>query len=662
MAVKKTCSEYGCGKKVYGRGLCAAHYWKVVREERKQAALLERARVPEKFSLALVSKILPIFEKPTDIPVWQWTQENISLPNSEGYQGATHPDWSIAPDMKVIFEDLKNPDVREIVLMFSSQSSKTLFEICSMAYLNWLYKASIMFAMPSERLFKRIPRRLKAIYQKSNVDYREEKGRSTIDHITLGENVIEFALSTSADSLAEKPCQAFVMDEVDEIPEQNINPYQLIKSRTRTFRGRDKGIIASTPKKLSGESGILDLYTKTKRHVLGLPCPHCGEYSEFTFSNIHYPEDVHYSNIRAENLAWAECPKCSEKIGDEYHDDMVLNGKWICLDPEMREESKGYQKSVWGTIFENWSSCAAAYLEKKEAGINDEKDFWNSWAAQPINLEAKRIDVGDLDLRRDYKRGEIPEDVLAITAGVDIGQDEAWITFIGWAPSGRMFEFFSARIDLAGRDFEHLNRAIIAFQTEDWQYLGKRVKPRFIGGCIDAGYNTGRIYDFCRKNPAWKPVMGNTNVHRAWTISPADPTKRYKEKARGVMLYSLNSYYWQDELQTSLSAQAENAGSFSVPADAHDRYITHLNNEQKVSEITKNGVRREIWKPVYKRAPQHLRDATIYSIVAGRILELDNIPEQRKITAEMEMSLVQKAKSRKQRITPLGKSFSSGRI
>lgn len=631
------CLSCGKTKKIHTKGMCASCYLKGRRKEGKSLSERSRGLMPDvivrttyqDYYSGLIRDAISIFQKPPDVPVWQWSRDHIKLPSGQGYAGQTYPNWDIAPDMKYIFEQLKNPECREIVLKFGTQSGKTLFEICAMGYMINHYRANGLFMMPTETLFKRMPKtRLRPVYEISDIGLRADiKGKATIDGLYFEHgNYIAYGKAFNTSSIAELPALWVMVDEVDEIRDVAIDPVELAKSRMRTFKNRSKLVLAGTPKKLDG--GMMQAYEAAKRHVIEMPCPFCGEYSVYEFESIKYPKDKDYRYIRANGLACAECPKCKAEIPDQLHDEMVLGNRWRCLDPELPDTAMSFQKRSWEGVFENWSSTAAAYLQKKEKGPDAETDFWNSWAAEPKDLRAQIMSVDEMKLRcTHYQRKEIPADVQAITCGIDLGKESVWVVFLGWAPQNVVYEFWSERIDWAGTDWDRVERGIMHAVNEKWIYKGdNHIKPALIQGCFDSGYLAPNVYDYCRKNPIFKPVKGVVGLNQVVSVSDADPKLRYGGHARGMKLYSIRSYYWQDVLQSYLQTQAETPGSLNLPGDAHRRYIQHLNGEVKRTKMDDKGKISEYWAPVTRMAPRDLRDATIYAIVAGHINNLHMIP------------------------------------
>ena len=110
-----------------------------------------------------------------------------------------------------------------------------------------------------------------------------------------------------------------------------------------------------------------------------------------------------------------------------------------------------------------------------------------------------------------------------------------------------------------------------------------------------------------------------------WIITKADPKRRYGRASTGVNLYTIKSYYWQNVLDSILQKEADSPNSFNVPVDVHNRFINHLNAEVRRMKVDKKGNQVEVWEKAHRMKKNDLRDATIYSIVAGHLDRLHEI-------------------------------------
>lgn len=617
-----------CGKAVFKGGRCNNCYMRdYYHHQKRKSEIKNNDFMAEPFEEMLKSELIPLFNQNTDEKITEWTEKNVFLPPGEGAYSAKNPDWSLAPEMDFIFEQVKNPDVKEIYLMFSSQSSKTLFQFCLNAWFIAVRKINGLFVAPSERLTDRIKTRMEKIFNSSPIlGYEEKKGGKNT--LSFGTNHINIGLATSPDSLAEMPADFVDFDELDEVKPQDINPVQLARSRGRT-KPNFKMILCSTPKKLEGHNGILDYYNQSKRFDIEMKCPHCEEYSIFDESTIMAPEGADHREIESKSLGFAVCPKCGCEIDDTQHEKMVMTQRWKDLDPHLPMTYIGFHKASWNTVFNDFSSIAAKRLKSKEEGPNSEKDFYNSECAQPIDLDSLGGDIEQTAIALEsYNRKEIPADVTVLTIGADVGVYEVHCVVIGWAPGNKKYQIFEQVISWDNQDFDKVERGLMHLQNDiasDFKYLGTGTRPMFVGGAIDSGYRPNLIYEFCRKHPQWIPIKGRNPMTKPWVITPADAQRRYGKAAAGVNLYTINQFYWQDVFQTALERPLNTDGSFNLPFDFHPRYLDQINSEVKKLKVNSSGVQVEVWEKKSRSAQNHFRDATIYGVMRGYSLDIDKM-------------------------------------
>lgn len=615
---------------VTNENLCSIHF----QAKKRHGYISELDNSGGPLDKMLASKLVNLFKKPAAIEVWQWIYENFKLPESErkGFQGECI-DFDIMPDAKELLSNLDNPDVKRIILVFSAQSGKTLLLLSIMKWFLEHRRATGLFYLPTDYTFKLFPQtRLEPI-----LDFDSNESKRPMYRTSFG-NYLRVGLASNPSSLAEMPADFVIGDEIDEIKETlKLDPKELARNRLRTAF-EPKEILSSTPKIMN--AGITKEFELSKRHEIEMPCPHCSKYFIVTWEMFKYPEEATADEVAQDRLAWIECQHCGEEILDEHHEQMVRSQRWVCIDPEMRNRIVGFKKRVWNTIFMSWSDVVAKYLEVKHAQ-DRLSDFYHSYCAEVIDTFTQSKQMEKNALTSDYFREnkEIPAECQFLTAGVDLGKNEAWLTLLGWGPHGEVFELWDCRIEREPghegwlkmcRGIEH------AVNVDEFKYLGDGEKPYFVGGLFDSGFDTALVYEFCKLNPLWFPVKGDSNTPRPFELSMADPKRRYGGRYSGLQLYLINPHHWEDVLQTMLET-GSGANGFNVPGDVHDRYIQHLNaSVRKFIEDTK-GKTKAVWAKKHRSSENHLRDATYYAICYGFIKRLNTLKAKDEIKKEKKL-------------------------
>ena len=636
------CSMKGCQKPVHANGLCNTHYIAARRQKDREVVSVYRQQQFDKmaktdklgveigtFHKELCSLAINMLRKSNPVDLKTWIEENITLPPGNGYKSSRKMNFEIFPHMKHILKLVDNPDCKRIVLCFAAQSGKTDTIASIAGYLTGYRQRRGLYVLPTEWLLKKVgSTRLEPLLRNSKVNFKyvEEK---TIFHFKNG-NFFSLGLASSPGTLAEQTSTSWVI--VDELDEFNLtknkdyNPVKLAEKRMQTSPRR-LTIIACTPKKT--EIGYTyDAYEHSKRFVEEIQCTFCdGWFVPDFYRHFRWDGQLNANDIEIFRCAYVECPLCGGQITDDMHYDIVTGRKrWKDLDPGFSVAECGFRLPIFLTPNKNWSETAAEYVRSQYDQIAVD-DFNNSWLAKPAKSEARsggEIDYSKLKGEWSCERNETPENVVCMTAGVDVGQNEIWLVVLGWGVEDRKFVLRSEKIE-RGQDFESLARAMRhamqmcspdSYRSKD----GRRL--RFYGGFLDSGdgNDTEAVYEFCRLNDGWFPSKGYGRQNALCEFSEADPKNKYRNKYRGLRLAVFNTHMLQDILHSSLKAEPGKRHSILFAADAPDILFDHIRNQQQ-SEIKANGRGVMRWGKVGNR-PDHLRDALLNAVLMGRIKNL----------------------------------------
>ncbi len=574
-----------------------------------------------------------IFELLPDQTVADWAHDNIILPPGQGADGNTSPSWHLTPDIPFILEMVKNPDVREIDLAFSSQSGKTLFLICAVA---WLIKhvpiGDIMWVLPDAKLIERVGRdRVRPIYERSNIGImpgRYAKSKTTLRFELLN---LYFALASKSSDLSSNPIPFVIFDEEDENPalsSGSASPEKLAQERQRTFRHCSKLLRACVPRKV--ERGIYPAVKKARNYKLHVKCLRCQKHIELKFKQIKWAKDKEGHSldpeiIKRDHLAWYECQLCGGRIEDHERHDLLSTQHWHCMTPGRPMTKVGFHKPVYYSAWETWSSMAAEFLDSKD-DIPKMQNFQHGWMAEPQDVSKKEIREDELKqaLYLPYLRGNIPDDCICITAGADTGDEDIHLAFVAWGIMGEWWKIYSERIK--GKNFES---ALAEFENAiKKDFGGKKIK--FVGGAIDAGgHNADKIYRFCLRNRLWIATHGSGPTSAPWTVNPVMVGPKENKRNLGINLYTFNDRYFQDILQGYLSKERGNGPNCAhIPENCSDTFLKHLTNEVLKVAPDRSGRVYEHWVARFSGAPQHFRDALKIAILRAYTLGVYRLREE----------------------------------
>ncbi len=582
------------------------------------------------FRNELINFIKPFFDKDIDQPIGEWLEENITLVNtSEGLGGLKRPNFKDFPDIAQIFEDVKNPDVKDIQLMFSAQSTKTFF---LMMICIWLLKKKSyegMFALSDTNQKNKVRERFKSIL-KANKDFLgwdDSRGATKGDTFVFNNGAkLSWGILSSPSTIAGDPCDFVLSDEYDEYAAAHkkniVNALRQLQKRTQA---KKHGILinGSTPKLTKGRGGILDLYHVRKAHRNVMPCPKCGSYETFKIGDIFtrpFNEDD-VGEIRVKGLGYAVCPGCKEELTDADHFKMSRKTKFIPLDThkEKSDVEKSYHKAVWHTISKNWTDTMYDYHSHKQGGSAELADFYNSMCAEPqaVNVRETQTDI----IKLDYNKGFAPPECQFLLLGGDIGAERVHLSVVGFGHKGRRFLVDWEEFNYGGRaNFKEVKKKFMSYLL-DKDYRTTDGKPlKILYGGIDSNFYTSEVYDLCNQVKQLIPVVGSGTLKAKWRQVPADPDNNWGYKNSILKRYELGHGYFQDSFDAKLNRSYEEGSCFCFPQDVWRNYLDHLENMIQV--LDPNGT-TWTWKQKSSMRRVDFRDTAIYADAIFEILNLN---------------------------------------
>ena len=430
----------------------------------------------------------------------------------------------------------------------------------------------------------------------------------------------------AATKVKNRPALAVIADEYDEItrsmPELG-DMYERMKARTRTYEGRAKLILNSTP--TTEEEGIYPLYRAAQIWRWVVSCPECGVLDELQFANLTWPSVDGIADadlIEASDDVVYVCPHCGGSWGEPERREIVTSGQWECTTPER----PGKMKSVaWSTLYSPFTTLAkiAAASIRAEAAPAKMIQFRNEWLVQPVekSLGSAKGDIHQIaQLRKEFAQGlsphetDVPADVRCIVAGADVQGNCLWAVYLGVMADGRYKTLWAGKRN----DLSQIEEDVRA----DWMCRTTGEMVPVVRGFVDSGYRTHEVYEFCRRSAVWRPCKGSGDSNPVpIRVSNVAPGTRGKRAALGgETLYVLSPRYFKDQLDELMGS-----GSLDLPANCPDLYIRHLASEHKKLIKTASGY-AERWVLRVPGGQNHMLDATYYALAAARQEQVHALP------------------------------------
>lgn len=381
------------------------------------------------------------------------------------------------------------------------------------------------------------------------------------------------------------------------------SPILLAEKRTLSFPNR-KIIMGSTPV-LEETSHVLRAYAHSDQRVFEVPCPDCGAFHEITWGDIQWPD-------RKPKAAHYVCKTCGSCVDEQHKPAMVAAGRWRATRPEVSGHA-GFRLNALISPLANasWAALAKEFLDAKD-DPETLQVFVNTILGQGWRAEGEELDDQALAARAEpFGLEQLPEAVLAITAGVDVQRDRLEATYIGWSREGEAFVL------------GHHVVWGLPDDPETWGDLDRLLTARFahpFGGqlgidavAIDSGdgETMEAVYRFCfpragRKVLAIKGAPGN----RPWI-------ERSKQKIKGGWLWIVGV----DGLKAHLTARLGQGKSVRFSESLPPIWFEQLASERAVIRYHRGQPQRRFERIPGRRA--EALDCVVYAFAARQILNLN---------------------------------------
>lgn len=545
------------------------------------------------------------------------------------------------PYLRQIMDDLGiTSDMREIFVMKGAQLGFTDAGNNWIGYVMHISPGPMLLIMPTEAALKKNSRtRIEPMIEgtpvlKERTGKKGEKG--TVNTILEKEFPGGFLMMVAAQSpvgLSSTPVGFIMADEVDRYPAsagKEGSPVELARARQRTFSNR-KLYGLSTPT-IEGESIIEAEFKTGNCQYYFVPCLHCNELFRITWDCLTWSEG------RPETVRCA-CPTCGG-LHEERHKTKMFaeegfsvdgRAKWIPTrvsdDPKKVSYHLSSLYSPAGMF--SWEDAVRQFL-KIENDRNKEIAFINTVLGETYKIKGEAPDFENLYNRReDYQVGTVPDPVAFLTIGADVQPDRIEYEVVGWCP-GRTTYSVDYRVilgDTSKGEVWSAFREVIngVFPVSEGIVMPVRLT------CVDAGFNTKKVYDFTDTFPAGKviPIMGRDNIKDAMVAPPrAINIAKNGKKIKAKKVWHISTGVIKSEIYGYLGLRAtELDGVESYPLGychfpEYDRhYFKMLTAEELRLTQDKKGYGTYEWVKKFER--NEALDCRVYARAAAYIVGID---------------------------------------
>lgn len=553
---------------------------------------------------------LQLLSPPEQLTVSEWAEQYRML---DSKSAAMPGPWSndVTPYLVGVMDEFNNYETEQIVFVKPTQIGGTEALQNMIGYIVAQDPAPTMIVYPTDILAKSVSEnRLQPMLKATPEIAKKFDENSSLLELQFEGMYLSLVGSNSPSGLASKPIRFLMMDEVDKYPgasNKEADPIKLAKERTKTFHNK-KIYITSTPTLKTGHIWNAKEKSDIEKHYF-VPCPHCGEFIEFKFQNIRFPDDEGMSYVDRAEFATYVCQECGCTISDNDKHNMLKLGEWRIV----RHNTK-YVRTVafWiNTLyspFVRWADIAKEFLLTKDEP-EEFQNFVNSWLAEPWE-DTKLKTNAELVMER---QTEIPAFVVPswakmLTGGVDVQETSLYWSIRAWG------DFFTSQNIAHGQalSFEEIDRVM------NMQYMTEDGDPAVVNLClIDSGDQTDMVYDFCAYHSDWAlPVKGSS--HAQLSHYKLSKINREGSSANGMTLVLVDGDKYKDMIAGRMR-KPNGRGSWMVHAECDSEYATQVTNEHKVN-VKSGGQTKQVWKPKYSHADNHYLDTEVYAMAAADIM------------------------------------------
>lgn len=432
---------------------------------------------------------------------------------------------------------------------------------------------------------------------------------------------VSFVGANSPGGFRRITARIIAFDEVDGYPADGAgmegDQIALGTKRSESFWNR-KIILGSTPT-IKSLSRIEKAWAESDQRRYHVACPHCGHEQVLKWQNLHWSKDVDDAGKTTRHHPETAHFVCEAKgCVIEEHDkpEMVDSGRWIAEAP-----SNGHAGfHIWAaySLFPN-----AAWRHLVEEFLRVHKDpallqtFVNLVLGETWEEPAEKVDPHKLNTRAEpYGPLDLPNGVLALTAGVDVQDNRLEVQIIGW---GAGEESWPVVYDVLHGDpaqqtvWSSLDDLLKEeFRAEDGRVLRVR------GACIDTGgHHAERVYAFCRTRQMRRvyAVKGMAGARPIW------PKRASRSKTNNIV-FSVGVDTAKDAIYGRLRIAGPGPGYVHFPADDafDDQYFAQLTAERVVTRY-RQGRPYRVWE-VTKGVRNEALDTFVYALAALKSLPI----------------------------------------
>ena len=442
---------------------------------------------------------------------------------------------------------------------------------------------------------------------------RSRDSTNTLRRKSFPGGFLAIAGANSSATLSGRPVRIVLFDDVDRYPlsaGKEGDPVRLGMARTKAFWNR-KTVLVSSPS-TKGISRIEKAFNESTQEYWYLPCPNCIHMQILDWDRIDFDTITH------------RCEACNKYF--EKWQWLNGEGQWIAHrshDERGRKvTTRGFHVGGLINPWLEWELMIVEFVAATRAADEGDfellKVFLNTGLGKLWEDRGQKVDIDLYATRREvYPPDEvIPEGVLVLTAGVDVGERQLNYEIVGWGAGKESWGIEYGWIEGNPREDDVWKALDDAVYRRVFEFADKaKIRVRRI--CVDANYQGNYVHTYTRpRQPRCVSIRGEGGIGKpfikGFTMS----------KFNRATVITLGVDSGKEEITHRLLVNAKGSGychfpqlKTGEPARGYDEeYFRGLTAEQRIIKH-KHGFRTYIW---IKRVSQRNEpfDARNYALAA----------------------------------------------
>jgi len=507
-------------------------------------------------------------------------------------------------------DSINDPAIQEVVVMSCSQVGKTEILLNAIGYYISYAPSPILMVQPTLEMARAWSQdRLAPMIRDSNIlqnrvaDVKSKDSGNTVLHKIFEGGHITACGANSPASLASRPIKIVLCDEIDRYPPTagtEGNPVALAKRRSATFWD-SKLIMTSTPT-VKGASAIEEAYELSDQRKFYVPCHKCRKLQVLKWANVKWkknePDTARYICINC-NIGWTDHQRILN----------ISKGKW-----KASEKFNGRAGFFLNGLYSVWVTMEEAVREFLMAKKMPEtlRVFVNTYLGESWEDEGERIDeLGIYERREDY---QIHNDIILLTAGVDIQDDRIEVEVVGWGLEEETWSI-DYHVIFGDPSANNIWQELDMVLTKTYE-LPNKTKLKIVSACVDSGHHTNMVYKFCKPRYA-RRVFAIKGIGGEGKAIASRPNKNNIAK---VPLFSIGVDTAKELIYSRLRIKDYGAGYCHFPVKYNEEYFRQLTAEKVITKYRRGFKKRE-W--VLMRPRNEALDCRVYAVSAFILLNAD---------------------------------------